>query len=97
MKKYLIEVPHGSDKKACDNAIKVFLETGSHFLTHADWGCKDGEHKAWLMVDVENKDEARFILPPLFRSVAKITELTTFAAKDFVDPVKYHQGQNFNI
>jgi hypothetical protein len=92
MKKYLIEVPHGADKKACDNAIKVFLETGSHFLTHADWGCMDGEHKAWLMVEVENKDEARFILPPFFRSSAKITELVTFTAKDIVEPEKYHHG-----
>ncbi len=92
MKKYLIEVPHGADKNACNDAIRIFLETGSHFLTHADWGCKDGEHKAWLIVEVENKDEARFILPSYFRHSAKITELTTFTAKDIVKPEKFHQG-----
>jgi len=92
MKKFLIEVPHGADKKSCDQAILIFQQTGSHFLTHADWGCLDGEHKAWMMVEVENKDEARFILPSLFRSSAKITELTTFTAMDVLKPEKYHEA-----
>jgi hypothetical protein len=92
MKKFLIEVPHGADKNACDQAIQVFLQTGSHFLTHAEWGCLDGEHKAWIIVEVESKDEARFIVPPLFRPTAKITELTTFTANDIFEPEKYHQG-----
>jgi len=92
MNKFLIEVPHGADKKSCDQAIQIFLHTGSHFLTHADWGCLDGEHKAWLMVEVENKDEAKLILPSLFRSSAKITQLTTFTGKDILEPEKYHQA-----
>lgn len=92
MKKFLVEVPHGADKHACDEAIQIFQQTGSHFLTHAEWGCLDGEHKAWIIVEVESKDEARFIIPPLFRSIAKITELTTFTAKDIPETERYHQG-----
>ena len=92
MKKFLIEVPHSADKKSCEEAITIFHQTGSHFLSHAEWGCLDGEHKAWLMVEVENKDEARFILPSLFRSSAKITQLTTFTALDIQEPEKYHQA-----
>jgi hypothetical protein len=92
MKKFLIEVPHGSDKHACDEAIQIFLQTGSHFLTHAEWGCMDGEHKAWIMVDVESKEDARYIIPPLFRSAAKIIELTTFTAKDILEADNFHQG-----
>jgi hypothetical protein len=92
MNKFLIEVPHGADKRSCDQAIQIFQQTGSHFLTHADWGCLDGEHKAWLMVEVENKDEARLILPSFFRSSAKIIQLTTFTEMNIVEPVKYHQA-----
>lgn len=92
MKKFLIEVPHGAGKHACDNAIKVFMQTGSHFLTHAEWGCLDGEHKAWIIVETENKDEARYIVPPLFRPTAKITQLTTFSAEDILKSDKIHQG-----
>ena len=91
MAKFLIEVPHGADKKACEEAIQIFLQTGSHFLTHADWGCLDGEHKAWIIVDVSSKEDARFILPPAFRSSAKITMLTTFNAKDILNANTIHQ------
>lgn len=90
MKKFLIEVPHDSDKNACKKAVQIFLQTGSHFLTHAEWGCMDGEHKAWIIVDVDSKDEARMIIPSYFRHLAKITELTSFSMKDLVEPDQYH-------
>ncbi len=78
MSRFLIEVPHGEDRIACTRAIEIFLSSGSHFLTHADWGCKDGEHKSWLVVEVDNKESARQILPPSFRSEAKIVGLNKF-------------------
>jgi hypothetical protein len=92
MNKFLIEVPHGADKQACDHAIQVFLQTGSHFLTHAQWGCLDGEHKAWIIVDVETKEDARFIVPPYFRHDAKITLLTTFSSLEVQEPEKFHSA-----
>ena len=90
MNKYLIEVSHGADKKSCDHAIQVFLQSGSHFLTRAEWGCLDGEHKAWIIVEVESKEEARHIVPPYFRPDAKIIQLTTFSSMDLMKPDKYH-------
>jgi hypothetical protein len=91
MPKFLIEVPHGATKDACDQAIQIFLQTGSHFLTHADWGCMDGEHKAWIIAEVNSKEDAMFILPSAFRKDAKITLLTTFSAKDLLEPLPYHK------
>jgi hypothetical protein len=82
MEKYLIEVPHDASESACINAVKIFMQTGSHFLSNADWGCHDGEHKAWLLVDVENKDQARQILPPAFRANAKIVLLHKFTKEE---------------
>ncbi len=79
MKKFLIEVEHDADKKACEEAIRVFLNTGSHFMTNADWGCMDGEHKAWIMLETDKKEDAWSILPPAFRRKARIIELTRFA------------------
>jgi hypothetical protein len=78
MAKFLIEVPHESEIVACARAIDVFLKTGSHFLTHADYGCSVGEHKAWLTVDVANEQEARAIVPPAFRDKARIVQLIQF-------------------
>jgi hypothetical protein len=90
MKKFLIEVPHDSDKKACEHAIQVFRESGSHYLTKAEWGCMDGEHKSWIIVEVESKEEARLIVPPLFRTTARIIQLVAFSSLDTMEADRLH-------
>jgi hypothetical protein len=80
--RFLIEVPHENTFAACLGAIEVFHKTGSHFLTHADWGCKDGVHKAWIVVDVDSREEAMAIVPTLFRQHATIVQLNTFTAAE---------------
>jgi hypothetical protein len=90
MSRFLIEVPHEENTLACAKVVKVFLESGSHFLTHADWGCKDGDHKAWLMVDVDSKDQARAILPPAYRHDAKIVQLNHFTLGEIDELLRYH-------
>ena len=92
MKRYLIEVPHENNKDACEQAVKVFLETGSHFMTNADWGCPDGEHKAWIVVDLESKEQARALLPPIFRQEAKIITLQRFGPDTLDKTMEMHQG-----
>ena len=93
MARFLIEVPHKAEKVACAQAIKVFLSTGSHFLTNADWGCMDGEHKAWIIMDdIESKEEARSILPSAFRSQAKIMMLSKFTMNEIDEILQQHQG-----
>lgn len=92
MQRYLIEVPHESSTRACNRAIDSFLRTGSHFLTHADWGCKDGEHKAWFIVEAESKDEARNVVPADYRPHAKVTRLTQFKREDIPETMRIHDG-----
>jgi hypothetical protein len=86
MARFLIEVPHKDHLTACEHAVRTLLSTGSHFLTHADWGCHDGEHKAWVIVDVDTREEARSILPPEYRSTAKIIQLNKFT-KEEIDEI----------
>lgn len=81
MARYLIEVDHEIEPIACAHAVKVFLASGSHFLTHADWGCQDGVHRAWVTVDVDDKAQARAIVPPAFRDHARIVALNAFTAE----------------
>jgi len=83
MTKYLIEVHHEQDNLACEHAVSVFLSSGSHFLTNADWGCLDGEHKAWFIIEVDNKEQALQIVPPAFRKDTRVIRLTRFTTKDF--------------
>lgn len=91
MTRYLIEVPHENKKEACDRAVRVFMETGSHFMTNADWGCSDDVHKAWFVVDVESREEAVQILPSLFRQTAKIIALQRFRVEDIGLTRKQHE------
>jgi hypothetical protein len=93
MTKYLIEVPHDAKREACEKAVRIFLKTGSHFLTNADWGCKDGEHKAWFILDIDSKDQARNILPPTFRQQAKIIKLIKFSTKDLGKNIRIHNSE----
>jgi hypothetical protein len=60
-------------------------------VTGADWGYSDGEQKAWRIVDVATKHDARAILPPLFRSAARITILERFTLERRGEIVGVHQ------
>jgi hypothetical protein len=90
MERFLIEVPHVAAKTECNRAIEIFLKSGSHFLSHAEWGCHDGEHKAWLIVELNNKDEARSILPPAYRESAKIIAVNRFTLQDMKNALTIH-------
>ena len=93
MARYLIEVPHEPEKFACARVVEIFLKTGSHFLANADWGCLDGDHSAWIIVDVDSKDQARTIIPPAFRKQARIVQLNKFTMKEIDEILRHHQGQ----
>ncbi|HEY7816955.1 MAG TPA: hypothetical protein VIG29_01950 [Vicinamibacteria bacterium] len=88
--RFLIEVPHEEAAIPCIRAIDVFLKTGSHFLTNADWGCKDGDHRAWMIVEVDSKEEARNIVPPAFRSQARVVGLNAWSPEDLKELIEKH-------
>jgi len=92
MPRFLIEVPHDGSVASCKRAVAVFLNTGSHFLSRADWGCKDGDHKAWMIVDVETKEEARNVVPAAFRNEAHVVQLNSFTLRDVEDARSTHKS-----
>ena len=79
MNKYLIEVSQSSYKLSNRRAAYIFNRSGSHFVTHAEWGFLDGEYKAWLVAETENKREAMRILPSAYRQSAKIILIKKFS------------------
>jgi hypothetical protein len=79
MKKYLIEVSESSYELSIMRASYIFNRTGSHFVTHADWGFEDGQYKAWLVAETENEKEAMQILPSAYRHKAKIILISKFS------------------
>jgi hypothetical protein len=91
MPKFLIEVPHEEETIACARAVDVLLKSGSHFITRADFGCRDGVHKAWLIVDVGSKEEARAIVPVAVRSKAEIVQLNCFTIEEIDELLRHHR------
>lgn len=90
MPRFLIEVPHDSDTVTCARAVQVFLATGSHFLTNADWGCRDGDHRAIIIAEVETREEALGIVPVAFRSAARVVRLGKFTMSQIERTLREH-------
>lgn len=82
MARFLVEVPHDAGMVPCARVVDVFLKTGSHFLTNADWGCKDGEHKAWFIAEVDRRDDARNLVPSPLRSETRVVQLHNFTTAE---------------
>lgn len=93
MARFFIEVPHEAESVTCAHAVRIFLETGSHFLSKADWGCRDGVHKAWMTVEVDSKEEALRILPPAYRPLAKIVRLNKFTLAEIDEILRHHRDE----
>ena len=94
MARFLIEVPHEEEHVACIRAAKILLESGSHFLTNAEFGCKDGVHKAWIMVDVDSREQARNILHRSLRPKANVISLNKFSIEELDELMEYHVKGN---
>ena len=75
MPRYLIECPHSTEYEGCVRALNGIVEYGSHLITHADWGCSDGVHVGWLIVEVGSREEALQLVPPQDRADARVIKL----------------------
>lgn len=92
MEKYLIEIKNGGDKASCLRSIQSFLSSRSHYVTSAEWGCLEGEHKAWLIIKTNNPADALRIIPAAYRQHAKITQLHKFKTKEIDQVLHDLQG-----
>lgn len=89
MSKFLVEMTHTS--RECAWALKQTLDAGPAFLNRFDFGCKDGEHVGWAIVDVESKFAAQELVPRILRPKARIVELCQFTPEQVR---AFHEGQS---
>jgi hypothetical protein len=74
MKRFLVISHHTAED--CVRALKEVLAIG--YLTHFDWGCKDGVHTGWAVLEAETKDEAMMSVPTFLRPSAQVVRLTKY-------------------
>ena len=78
MDRYLIVSPH--TEQGCKNSVVAVESIG--FITHFDWGCKDGEHCGWAIVEADSKSEALLSVPSFDRPNARAIRLAKFSVQD---------------
>lgn len=88
MPRFLIEVSHDSEHEGCVRALHALVTLGSHYVTQADWGCKHGVHKGWMIVELDSKDDAQRIVPPSLRKDFRVVELNKFTEQEIKDTVR---------
>lgn len=78
MNKYLIESDHSNED--CLHILDLVQAQG--YLTHYEWGCNDGVHIGWAILEADSKEEALLSVPPLIRNKARVIKLNKFSDKD---------------
>ena len=79
MNRYMVISEHTSEE--CRQAVKFFADFYAGFITHFEWGCKDHDHHAYAIIEADSHEEAKMIVPPLFRDKARVIKLTYFYPK----------------
>ncbi|MGK2863994.1 MAG: hypothetical protein ACSLE0_18830 [Chitinophagaceae bacterium] len=71
----------GHTAEDCRRVVKYFAEFHAGYITHFEWGCKDGDHNAYAIIEAENHEQAILPVPPVFREKAKVIKLVRFYPK----------------
>ncbi len=78
MERFIVISPHTA--KDCAAVLKQMLYTG--YITHFEWGCADGEHTGWAILEAENPKEALLVVPPGQRPQAHVVRLNRFSPEE---------------
>ncbi len=78
MQQYIVESPHNEEE--CRAAIEMVQAAG--YLRHFKWGCPDGEHCGWAIIEADNADEALLSVPSLIRRKARVVQIVDFNSKE---------------
>ena len=74
MDRFLVESPHTTQD--CKLAVKLVQSMG--YLNNFDWGCKDGVHTGWAVIEAENAAQALGVVPAIVRNKARAVKLNKF-------------------
>lgn len=88
MPKFLIEFRHADDYEGCVRALDAIATLGSHLVSNAEFGCEDGVHCGWMVVEVNDRREAELIVPPALRPDARVIQLRRWSPEEITAMVR---------
>ena len=74
MDRFLVESPHTIHD--CELAVKLVQSMG--YLNNFDWGCEDGVHTGWAVIEAENAVQVLGVVPAIVRNKARAVKLSKF-------------------
>jgi hypothetical protein len=74
MDRYLIETPHTGPN--CRLLVEQVEAMG--YLHNFEWGCDDGVHTGWAIIEAESKEQALLAVPLLVRDEARVIRLVKY-------------------
>jgi len=77
--RYLVSAPHTAEQ--CLAALDDFAAQGREQLARFDWGCKDGDHTAYAVVEASSAEEALATVPANQRAQAKAVRIDKFTVE----------------
>ncbi|HLF71707.1 MAG TPA: hypothetical protein VI759_06120 [Dehalococcoidia bacterium] len=80
MARYLVSSEHTEED--CVRALDSVLAISQQLMARFDWGCKDGDHRGWVVVEAQDKNTAKMLLPTFIRDKAQVVALTKFTPED---------------
>jgi hypothetical protein len=78
MDRYLIETPHSAED--CHKLVEQIAAMG--YLHHFEWGCADGVHCGWAIVETDSLAHAKQMVPWMVRDKARVVKLVKFEIAD---------------
>jgi hypothetical protein len=76
MSRYLITSKH--EPARCIEALDAELAKGTNALDKFVYGCKDGDHTGYAIVEVKTKSDALSLVPDFLQDDACITKVDKF-------------------
>jgi hypothetical protein len=74
--RYVILSPH--TREECLRALDEILANGPDALARYEWGCMDGDHTGYAIVEAGSKGEAAATVPAFLRGKARVVKLNRF-------------------
>ena len=62
--------------------LKAFAEVGAHWVQNAEWGCDEGIHKCWIVIEADDDADAQRLVPPTIGNLALLVKLDKFTPKE---------------
>ena len=76
MARYLVELPH--TKEDCVAALDSVVAHSHSLMDRIDWGCGEDVHTGWLVIEAQDANAAKAMVPTNIRDTAKAVQLVKF-------------------